>query len=155
MVAWRSRKRGARAARPWAAAPTRLPIQAQWTRPFGLLRPVDEVAMLTRRYMHEYGASREHLAEVAMAVRAHANRNPAALMYDKAMTLDDYMAARWVSEPLCLFDNCLETDGALAAVVVSADRARTARTRRPSSTPSPRGSTASTSRWSTTTATTR
>jgi len=95
--------------------------------------------MLTRRYMYEYGATREHLAEVAMAVRSHANRNPAALMYDKTMTLEDYMAARWVSEPLCLFDNCLETDGALAAVVVSAERRRTARTLQPSSTPSPRG----------------
>ena len=124
VVAWRSRKRGARASRPWAVAPSRLPIQAQWTRPFGLLRPVDEVAMLARRYAYEYGAQREHLAEVAMAVRAHANRNPAALMYEKTMSLDDYMSARFISEPLCLFDNCLETDGALAAVLVSAERAR-------------------------------
>jgi acetyl-CoA acetyltransferase len=124
VVAWRSRKRGARASRPWAVAPSRLPIQAQWTRPFGLLRPVDEVAMLARRYSYEYGARREHLAEVAMTVRAHANRNPAALMYEKTMSLDDYMTARFVSEPLCLFDNCLETDGALAAVLVSAERAK-------------------------------
>ena len=124
VVAWRSRKRGARASRPWAVAPSRLPIQAQWTRPFGLLRPVDEVAMLARRYAYEYGAQREHLAEVAMAVRAHANRNPAALMYEKTMSLDDYMSARFISEPLCLFDNCLETDGALAAVLLSAERAR-------------------------------
>ena len=124
VVAWRSRKRGARASRPWAVAPSRLPIQAQRTRPFGLLRPVDEVAMLARRYAYEYGAQREHLAEVAMAVRAHANRNPAALMYEKTMSLDDYMSARFISEPLCLFDNCLETDGALAAVLVSAERAR-------------------------------
>lgn len=124
VVAWRSRKRGARTSRPWASAPTRLPIQAQWTRPFGLLRPVDEVAMLARRYMHEYGAKREHLGEIAVAVRGHANRNPAALMHSKEMTMDDYMAARWVSEPLCLFDNCLETDGALAAVIVSAERAK-------------------------------
>jgi len=124
VVAWRSRKRGARTSRPWAAAPSRLPIQAQWTRPFGLLRPVDEVAMLTRRYMYEYGGGREHLAEVAMAVRAHANRNPAALMHDKPMSLDDYMSARFISEPLCLFDNCLETDGALATVLVSAERAK-------------------------------
>lgn len=123
VVAWRSRKRGSRTNRPWAAAPTKLPIQAQWTRPYGLLRPVDEVAMLARRYFYDHGGTREHLAEVAMAVRAHANRNPAALMYDKPMTLDDYMGARWISEPLCLFDNCLETDGALAAVVVSAERA--------------------------------
>src|SRR3984957_10671262 len=64
VVAWRSRKRGARDSRPWAAAPSRLPIQAQWTRPYGLLRPVDEVAMLARRYMHEYGGGREQLAEV-------------------------------------------------------------------------------------------
>jgi acetyl-CoA acetyltransferase len=124
VVAWRSRKRGARASRPWAAAPSSPPIQAQWTRPFGLLRPVDEVAMLARRYLHESGGGREHLAEVAMAVRSHANRNPAALMHDRTMTLDDYMAARMVSEPLCLFDNCLETDGALAAVIVSAARSK-------------------------------
>jgi acetyl-CoA acetyltransferase len=124
VVAWRSRKRGARTARPWAAAPSRLPTQAQWTRPFGLLRPVDEVAMLARRYQYEYGGGRDGLAEVALAVRAHANRNPAALMYDTPMTRDDYMAARFVSEPLCLFDNCLETDGALAVVLVSAVRAR-------------------------------
>ena len=89
-----------------------------------MLRPVDEIAMLTRRYMHQYGATREHLANVAVAVRKHANRNPAAVMYSKPMTHEDYMAARWISEPLCLFDNCLETDGALACVVVSAERAR-------------------------------
>jgi acetyl-CoA acetyltransferase len=124
VVAWRSRKRGARTSRPWASTPTSLATQAQWTRPFGLLRPVDEVSMLTRRYMHEYGAKREHLAEVATTFRAHANRNPAALMYDKPMSLEDYLSARWISEPLCLFDNCLETDGALAAVIVSAERAR-------------------------------
>ena len=64
--------------------------------------------------------TREHLANVAVAFREHANRNPAAMMHDKPMTRDDYMAARWISEPLCLFDNCLETDGAVAAVIVDA-----------------------------------
>jgi acetyl-CoA acetyltransferase len=125
VVAWRSRKRGDRASRPWVrAASTQQPGQSNWTRPAGLLRPVDEVAMLARRYMHEYGADREHLAEVALAVRAHANRNPAALMYDRPLTREQYMASRYISEPLCLYDNCLETDGALAVVLVSAERAR-------------------------------
>lgn len=129
VVAWRSRKRGDRASRPWAAAPTRLPTPAQWSRPFGLLRPVDEIAILTRRHMHEYGTTREHLGEVATAIRAHANANPAAMMFDRPLSMEDYLGARWISEPLCLFDNCLETDGALAVVLTSAERARDLRQR--------------------------
>ena len=74
--------------------------------------------------MHEYGATRDHLANVALASRKHANRNPLAQMYEKKMTREDYMNARWISEPLCLFDNCLETDGAVACVITSAERAK-------------------------------
>lgn len=124
VVAWRARKRAAATSRPWAQVERRVGEQFQWSRPFGLLRPVDEIAMLTRRYMHEYGATRDHLANVAIAARKHANRNPAATMYDKPLTREQYMDARWISEPLCLFDNCLETDGALAVVITSAERAR-------------------------------
>ena len=123
-VAWRSRKRGGRGTRPWAQVTTQVGGTGQWSRPWGLLRPVDEIAMLTRRYMHEYGATRDHLANVALAARAHANRNPAALMYSRPLTREEYLDARWISEPLCLFDNCLETDGAVAAVIVSAEQAR-------------------------------
>ena len=124
-VAWRSRKRGS-GGRPWAGA-QQASAQATWTRPYGLLRPVDEIALLTRRYMHEYGATRDHLANVALAVRQHANRNPRAVMHERTLSREQYMQARWISEPLCLFDNCLETDGALACVVVSAERARDCR----------------------------
>ena len=88
------------------------------------LRPVDEIALLTRRAMHEYGYTRDHLANVALAFRKHANRNPNATMGHKELTREQYMDARWISEPLCLFDNCLETDGALAIVITSAERAR-------------------------------
>jgi acetyl-CoA acetyltransferase len=45
-------------------------------------------------------------------------------MGKKPLSREEYMTARWISEPLCLFDNCLETDGALAVVIVSAERAR-------------------------------
>jgi acetyl-CoA acetyltransferase len=123
-VAWRARKRAAKTSRPWAQVSERLGGQNQWTRTFGLLRPVDEIAMLARRYMHEFGATRDHLANVALAFRKHANRNPNATMKDKTLTREDYMRARWISEPLCLYDNCLETDGALAVVIASAERAR-------------------------------
>jgi len=123
-VGWRARKRAAKTSRPWAQVSRRIEGHGQWSRPFGLLRPVDEIAMLTRRYMHEFGATRDHLANVALAFRKHANRNPNATMRDKTLTRDQYMEARWISEPLCLFDNCLETDGALAVVVVPAERAK-------------------------------
>ena len=124
VVAWRARKRAAASSRPWAQAAARISDAGQWTRPFGIIRPVDEIAMLTRRYMHTYGGTRDHLANVAIAFRKHAARNPASTMGHKPLTRDDYMNARWISEPLCLFDNCLETDGALAVVLTSAERAR-------------------------------
>jgi len=123
-VAWRSRKRGAAASRPWSQVANRVGGSHQWTRPFGLLRPVDEIAMLARRYLHDYGGTREELAAVAVTVREHANRNPAAMMYEKPLTVEQYLHARWISEPLCLFDNCLESDGAAAVVIVSAERAK-------------------------------
>jgi acetyl-CoA acetyltransferase len=123
-VAWRSRKRGAAKSRPWSQVASRVGGSHQWSRPFGLLRPVDEIAMLARRYLHEFGGTREQLAAVAVTVRQHANRNPAAMMYEKPLTVEQYLEGRWISEPLCLYDNCLESDGAAAVVVVSAERAR-------------------------------
>jgi acetyl-CoA acetyltransferase len=123
-VAWRARKRASKTSRPWAQVADRLAGHQQWSRPFGLLRPVDEIAILTRRAMHQYGYTRDHLANVALAFRKHANRNPNATMGHKPLTREQYMDARWISEPLCLFDNCLETDGALAIVITSAERAR-------------------------------
>jgi len=123
-VAWRARKRAARSARIWSQTGSRIAGHNQWSRPSGMLRPVDELATLMRRYMHEFGATRDHLANVALAQRKHANRNPNATMHDRPMTREQYMEARWISEPLCLFDNCLESDGALAVVITSAERAR-------------------------------
>ena len=77
-VAWRARKRADKAQPPVGAgrrsAHRRRPGSGR--RPFGLLRPVDEIAMLTRRYMHEYGATRDHLANVAIAFRKHAEPQP-------------------------------------------------------------------------------
>lgn len=124
-VAWRARKRGS-GPRPWAKSGARqtVPEEKQWYFPFGLVRPVDQVAMTARRYMHEYGLTENQLGAVAVTIREHANTNPAALMHDREMSLDDYLASRMVSEPLRVPDCCLETDGALAVVITSLERAR-------------------------------
>ena len=126
-VVWRSRKRGDPKSRVWAGVTDRVSDSWKWSRPWGLIRPVDELAMFWRRYEHETGATREHLANVAIAVRKHANLNPRATMYERTLDRDEYMNARWISEPLCLYDNCLESDGAVAQVIVSAERAKDCR----------------------------
>jgi acetyl-CoA acetyltransferase len=122
VVVWRARNRGS-GGRPWASKGNRMADDFQWSHPWGLSRPADQIAMLTRRHMHEYGSTDEHLAAVAMACREHAMNNPYATMR-KPMTREDYFNARFVSEPLRLFDCCLESDGALAVVLVSAERAK-------------------------------
>jgi len=128
-VAFRSRKRASRQARTWTrhGRGGEVAVGEEFSRAYGLVRPTDEVAMLARRYMHEYGATRDHLANVALACNRHGSANPAAMSYQRPLTREMYMASRWVSEPLCLYDNCLESDGALATVVVSAERSRSLR----------------------------
>jgi acetyl-CoA acetyltransferase len=124
-VCWRARNRGS-GGRPWAGTGARVGGDEQFYAPWGLVRPVDQIAMLWRRHMHEYGTTSRHLGAVAVALRKHAAKNPRATM-QKPMTLEDHAASRLVSDPLRLFDCCLESDGALAVVVVSADWARDAR----------------------------
>jgi acetyl-CoA acetyltransferase len=92
--------------------------------PYGLLTPGQIFALMARRHMQEFGTTPEQLAHIPIACRARANANPAAQMHDRHLTIDDYLAARMISDPLRLFDFCLETDGACAVVVTSTERAR-------------------------------
>ena len=91
--------------------------------PYGLLTPGQIFALMAQRHMVEYGTTPEQLGGIAVACRARANANPLAQMHDRTLTMDDYLAARMIAEPLRLFDFCLETDGACAVVVTSAERA--------------------------------
>ena len=123
-VVWRSRKRGDPSSRMWSHTNEKIFDHWKWSRPSGLVRPVDESSMLMRRYMHQYKYSREDLASVSISLRQYANQNNKALMQHKSLTLEDYMSARMISDPLCLFDNCLESDGAIAIVIANLDIAK-------------------------------
>jgi acetyl-CoA acetyltransferase len=127
VVCWRARNRGS-GGRPWAGTGAQVGGDAQFYLPFGLVRPVDQIAMLARRHMYEYGSTSEQLGAIAVAFRKHAARNPHAMMRE-VLTLADHQASRMVSDPLRKLDCCLETDGALAVVLTSLERARDLRER--------------------------
>jgi acetyl-CoA acetyltransferase len=90
---------------------------------FGWFSVVASYAMIARRHLHDFGTTPAHLAAVAMACRKHGAANPYAQLR-LPLTLDAYMAAPWVVEPLRRDDCCLISDGAAAVVVMSARRAR-------------------------------
>jgi acetyl-CoA acetyltransferase len=99
-------------------------IDASWHYPMGLATPAAMVAMVARRYLHDYGATPDDFGRVAVASRRYAATNPAAWFYGRPITLDDHRASRWIAEPLRLLDCCQESDGAVALVVTSPARAR-------------------------------
>ncbi|MEV5509079.1 lipid-transfer protein [Streptomyces orinoci] len=95
-----------------------------WVLPFGLLTPASWVAMTARRYLHVHGLRPEVFGRVAVSCRRYAATNPAAYFYGRPLTLAEHAASRWIAEPLRLLDCCQETDGGLALVVTSLERAR-------------------------------
>lgn len=104
--------------------PTTESAHYAWYSPFGLLTPASWVAMFARRYMHEYGATSEDFGRIAVVGRKHAANNPAAWFYQRPITLEEHQASRFIVDPLRLLDCCQESDGAVALVVTSAERAR-------------------------------
>ena len=74
--------------------------------------------------MHEYGATSEDLGRIAVTTRQHAVNNPNAFFFEQPLTLEEHQAARWIVDPLRLFDCCQESDGGVALVVTGAERAR-------------------------------
>lgn len=80
-------------------------------------------AMMARRHMEKYGTTSEQLGSIAVGQRAWAAMNPLAQMKDP-ITLEDHQASRWIAEPFHLLDCCLVSNGAVAVVITTADRAR-------------------------------
>ncbi|SDE87264.1 thiolase [Rhodospira trueperi] len=98
--------------------------EPQWHEtPYGPRHPITAYALAASRHMHEFGTTREQLAEVALAARGWANLNPDAFARGP-LTADDVLGARMISDPLTKADCCLVTDGAAACVLTRADRAK-------------------------------
>jgi acetyl-CoA acetyltransferase len=91
--------------------------------PWGFSSQGAHWALMTKRHQLKYGSTEEQLGAVAVAFRKHARLNPAAVM-QAPLSIDDYMSARYVAQPLRLPDYCLINDGAVAYIVTSAERAR-------------------------------
>ncbi len=92
--------------------------------PYGSSSPAQWYTLMARRHLHQHDTPREALGAIAVACRAHAQLNERAVMRGRPMTMDDYLASPWICEPYKLLDCCLETDGAAAIVVTSAEQAR-------------------------------
>ncbi len=98
---------------------------AQFTLPYGIGPAGGRFAQWLQRYMHDYGATRESLYEVVRIAREHAQQHTVAYWHGKgALTLDEYLASRWICEPMCLYDCDMPVTAAGAVVLTTAERAR-------------------------------
>ncbi len=98
-------------------------IQA-FTDPFGMVTPAQRFAAFARRHMLTYGTTSRQFGAIAVTCRAHAQRNPRAMTYGRPLSIEEHQASRMIADPLRLYDCCLESDGAVALAVTSAERAR-------------------------------
>jgi acetyl-CoA acetyltransferase len=96
-----------------------------WCMPFGAQTPATWESLAAQRYMQEFGVTNEDFGRVSVVQRKHAATNPKAWFYNKPITLAEHQASKWIVEPvLRLLDCCQESDGGVAIVVTSLERAR-------------------------------
>src|SRR5690606_33224296 len=80
-------------------------------------------ALAARRHMAKYGTTNDHFGAIAVAQRQWAEMNPLA-QFRTPLTLDEYHSSRWISEPFHLFDCCLVSNGGIALLITSLERAK-------------------------------
>jgi acetyl-CoA acetyltransferase len=98
----------------------------QWTfhAPFGHMSDAGRVAMIVRRYMHEFGIDNDQFGWVPTVCREHGARNPNSMFYQKPITFEDYLKSKVVAEPMRRMDYYEEADAAAALVITTAERAK-------------------------------
>ena len=96
----------------------------QWTAPQGYWGPLSMIALPYNEYLQRYGASRDSMANVVVEARANGARIPWSYWYDKPLAADDYLNARILSDPICMYDCDIPVDGVAAFVFTTAARAR-------------------------------
>jgi acetyl-CoA acetyltransferase len=97
----------------------------EWSMPYGAMTPAAWTGVQAQRYMHRYGLTNADFAPISVQLRANAATNPLAWFYEKPITIEDHQTSRWIVEPIFrLLDCCQESDGGVAIVVTSAERAR-------------------------------
>jgi len=129
LISYGSNQRSARSRRLGGVLEAEAP-ETQFEAPYGPLHPISLYAMAAQRHMHEFGTTREQLAEVAIAAREWARLNPRAYRYGAGpLTLEEVLASPMVSSPLRVADCCLVTDGGGAVVLTSEAQARDLRKR--------------------------
>ncbi len=96
----------------------------QWTAPQGYWGPIAQLALPYMEYLQRYGATREDMATVVVEARRNGSSIPWSAWHDRPLTVDDYMEARMIAEPLSILDCDLPVTGVGAFVLTSAERAR-------------------------------
>jgi acetyl-CoA acetyltransferase len=123
LITYASRQRSRRSRSAIGGDP--LSLWNQFDAPYGMPAPIGQYALIAARHMHQFGTTEAQLAEVAVAARQWAARNPKAWVRDP-LTVDQVLASRPLADPLKKLDCCLITDGGGALVVTTAERARDA-----------------------------
>jgi acetyl-CoA acetyltransferase len=98
-------------------------------RMYGLVGAAGAHALHARRHMHRYGTTSRQLGAVAVTQRAHASVRPGTIGFGQPITIEDHQASRLVVDPLRLLDCCRDTDGGVAVLVTSTERARDLRSK--------------------------
>jgi acetyl-CoA acetyltransferase len=91
-----------------------------WLAPFGAPSAANWLALVAQAHFDRYGTTREQLAWIPLTERRHAAANPKAV-YREPLSMDDYLRARIVSTPFCLFDCDVPVDGATAVILSARD----------------------------------